>query len=69
MSLINMVPQSINVVESREFHDLLLLCGEGMKEKEIPHHTSVGDVIMRAWRVHFDILCKEMQVCDAHSCM
>src|SRR6266481_7317145 len=56
MSLIKMVPQSINVIESCEFCDLLLLCQEGMKEKEIPHCTSIGDMIMKAWRVHFDIL-------------
>src|SRR6266481_3977692 len=59
-----MVPQSINIIESHKFCDLLLLCWEGMKEKEIPHCTSIGDTIMRAWKVHFDILHKEMQVCD-----
>ncbi len=63
-----MVPQSINVIESHKFRNLLLLCQEGMKEKDIPHCTSVGDAIMKAWKVHFDILYKEMQVCDAHSC-
>jgi hypothetical protein len=60
--------QSIYVVESPEFRAILLLCREAMTDKDIPHHTSVRGGIIKAWKVQFDALRKEMQVrCFTHT--
>ena len=50
-------------MESPEFRAILLLCREAMTDKDIPHRTSVQGGIIKAWKVQFDALCKEMQVC------
>ena len=60
--------QSIYVVESPEFQAILLLCREAMTDKDIPHRMSVRGGIIKAWKVEFDALHKEMQVhCFTHT--
>ena len=54
--------QSINVVESCEFCNILLLCCEGIKDKDIPHCMTIQGGVIKAWKVHFYTLQKEMQV-------
>ena len=54
--------QSINVVECREFRDLLLLlCGD-LKDSDIPHRTKLREAIIKAWRVYFESLKADLKV-------
>src|SRR6266481_8186501 len=60
--------QSINVIESPEFRNILLLCCESLRDKDIPHHTKIRDAIINTWKEQFLILSKDMQVCCFHAC-
>jgi hypothetical protein len=52
--------QSINVIECREFRDLLLLLRSELQEKDIPHRTKIRESIIKAWKAHFEILRKDL---------
>jgi hypothetical protein len=54
--------QSINVVECREFRDLLLLLRESLKETDIPHRTKLREEIIKAWKGWFQILKDDLEV-------
>lgn len=60
----NIYLQSINVVECREFRDLILALREDMKESDIPHRTKLRESIIRAWKSYFNLVLKvELEVC------
>jgi hypothetical protein len=54
--------QSINVVECREFRDLLLLLREDLQDKDIPHRTKIRESIITAWKSWFLGLKSELAV-------
>jgi hypothetical protein len=54
--------QSINIVECREFRDLLLLLRDGLKESDIPHRTKIREAIIKAWQAYFQSLKADLQV-------
>lgn len=58
--------QSINVVECREFRDLLILLRNDLKEEDIPRRTKIREEIMKAWEKWFTALKKELQVRPCH---
>jgi hypothetical protein len=55
--------QSINVIECREFCDLLLVLHEDLQEKDIPRRTKLRESIIKAWERWFKILKKDLAVC------
>jgi hypothetical protein len=54
--------QSINVMECREFHNLLLLLREDLEEKDIPHQTKLCETIVTAWKSWFVTLKSDLAV-------
>jgi hypothetical protein len=54
--------QSINVIENREFRDLLLLLREDLKDSDIPHRTKVRQAIVEAWVIYINALKAELAV-------
>ena len=56
--------QSINVVECPEFHGLLLLLRETLKDTDIPHRTHMCDLIINTWYDCFVDLQKQAGVHD-----
>ena len=54
--------QSINVVECREFRDLLLLLRQDLGDKDIPHRTKIHEAIITAWKSWFIGLKHELAV-------
>jgi hypothetical protein len=52
--------QSINVIECREFRDLLLLLRSDLKDKDIPHRTKLREAIIETWDCHFKALRLEL---------
>jgi hypothetical protein len=54
--------QSINVVECREFRDLLLLLRQDLGDKDIPHRTKIREAIITAWKSWFIGLKRELAV-------
>jgi hypothetical protein len=64
--LINFVvadDQSINVIECREFRDLLLLLRSDLQDRDIPHRTKLRETIIEAWESHFKAL--KLDLADA----
>jgi len=62
-ALINFVvadDQSINVIECREFRDLLLLLRSDLQDKDIPHRTKLREAIIETWESHFKALRLEL---------
>jgi hypothetical protein len=56
-------PKSLNLVECREFRDLLLLLRSDLTESMIPHRTKLRELIIEAWRTYFQVLKLELAVC------
>jgi hypothetical protein len=56
--------KSLNIVECHEFRQLLLLLRHDLKEELIPHRTKVRELVIQAWRQHFQILRRDLAVCD-----
>ncbi|KIM78715.1 hypothetical protein PILCRDRAFT_56284, partial [Piloderma croceum F 1598] len=54
--------QSINVIECREFRDLLLLLRADIQDKDIPHRTKIREAIIKAWESWFQNLKEELTV-------
>ncbi|OBZ73092.1 Zinc finger BED domain-containing protein 4 [Grifola frondosa] len=48
--------QSINVVECREFCDLLLHLRDELHETDIPRRTKIRESIIAAWKAYFEML-------------
>ncbi|KAI0919445.1 hypothetical protein AcV7_006181 [Taiwanofungus camphoratus] len=48
--------QSLNVVQCPEFRSLLLYLREDLQEKDIPRRTKVRELIIKAWKIGFDML-------------
>lgn len=41
--------QSLNLIESREFRDLLLFLRETLNDQDIPHRTKLRSLIIEEW--------------------
>jgi hypothetical protein len=54
--------QSLNVLECPEFRTLLLLLRSDLKETMIPHCTKIRELIIQAWRRHFQNLRQDLAV-------
>lgn len=54
--------QSINVVENREFRDLLLFLKPELIDGDIPHRTKIRAAIVEHWRLQFSQLKMEIKV-------
>jgi len=54
--------QSMNIVECREFRNLLLLLREDLQDKDIPHRTKIRESIITAWKLWFLGLKSELAV-------
>ncbi|KIK10709.1 hypothetical protein PISMIDRAFT_124027, partial [Pisolithus microcarpus 441] len=64
-SLVNFIiadDQSLQVVECKEFRQLLPLLKSDLKESDIPHHTKIKSSIIQVWKDYFVILKTELQV-------
>ncbi|KIK14878.1 hypothetical protein PISMIDRAFT_16959 [Pisolithus microcarpus 441] len=48
--------QSLNVIECKEFHRLVLLLRDDLKDSNIPHRTKIQSNIIQAWKDYFAIL-------------
>lgn len=54
--------QSINLIENRDFRDLLLLLRESLQDNDIPHRSTLRTRIMDAWLKYYNKLKAELQV-------
>ena len=61
-TLIHLLQQSLNVLECREFRDLLQLLCEDLREQDIPHRTKIREAIIVAWKDYFNGLKHELAV-------
>jgi hypothetical protein len=61
-TLIHEPQQSLNIVECREFCDLLRLLREDLREQDIPHRTKIREAIILAWKDYFVRLKRELAV-------
>ena len=53
-------PKSLNIVENPEFCQLLLLLQPDLRQSLIPHRTKMQELVIRAWRHHFQGLCRDL---------
>jgi hypothetical protein len=64
--LISLIPfssfKSLNIVECREFRALLLLLHSDLKETMVPHCTKLQELIIKAWKQHFQALKQDLGV-------
>ena len=49
-------------MESYEFRDLLLHMRSGLVESAIPHRTKLSELVICAWKEHFQVLKCELAV-------
>ena len=56
--------QSINIIECKEFRNLLLLLCMDLQDKDIPHRTKICEAIIKAWETWFQRLKQELVVCS-----
>jgi hypothetical protein len=54
--------QAINVVECRQFRDLLLMLRKELRELDIPHRTTIRKRVEEVLSEHLDKLEREMAV-------
>lgn len=54
--------QALNVVESREFRNLLALFRETFRPEDLPHHTKVRSAIIEMWQSWFSQLKDQLKV-------
>jgi hypothetical protein len=54
--------QSLNIIECKEFHKLLLLLRQDLKDSDIPHRTKIRENIITAWQTYFAMLKDELAV-------
>ncbi|KAI5998468.1 hypothetical protein EDC04DRAFT_2909281 [Pisolithus marmoratus] len=54
--------QSLNIIKCKEFHCLLLLLREDLKDSDIPHHMRIWSNIIQAWKDYFTILKIDLAV-------
>jgi hypothetical protein len=59
-------PKSLNVIECREFRDLLLLLGNELKETMIPHRTKLRELIIVSWKRYFQTLRQDVVVLSVY---
>ena len=55
--------KSIAVLDCPEFHTLLLLLRNDLKDSNIPHRTKGRVLIIKAWKKHFMALHAELAIC------
>ncbi|KAF8128334.1 hypothetical protein K438DRAFT_909966 [Mycena galopus ATCC 62051] len=53
---------SINLVENRDFRDLLLLLRETLRDEDIPHRTKLRSLIIDAWLDYWEELRTELRL-------
>lgn len=58
-----LTPKSLNLMECREFRQLLLLLRNDLKEEMIPHRTKLRELIIQAWKQQFQVLRRDLAVC------
>ena len=54
--------KSLNVVEVPEFRKLLLLLRSDLKDSQIPRRTKIHELVIQAWRQHFQVLRRDLAV-------
>jgi len=54
--------KSLNVVEVPEFRKLLLLLRSDLKDSQIPRRTKIRELVIQAWRQHFQVLHRDLAV-------
>jgi hypothetical protein len=54
--------QSLNLIESREFRDLLLFLRETLNDQDIPHRSKLRSLIIEEWVEYWDDLKTELKV-------
>jgi hypothetical protein len=54
--------KSINVIERKEFRELLLILRENLHDSDIPRRTSVRNKIMETWKHYLATLTSELGV-------
>jgi hypothetical protein len=55
-------PKALNIIECREFRDLLLLLRKELKESMIPHRTRLRELIIQSWKRYFQTLKQDLSV-------
>lgn len=55
--------KALNVVECPEFRQLLHVLRSDL---DIPHRTKIHELLLQAWRAHFHILRRDLEVCVSH---
>lgn len=60
--------QSINLIECKEFRELLLFLRESLRDSDIPHRTSLRNKVVESWKLYLAALRKELGVSTALSC-
>lgn len=56
------IVQSLNVIELKEFRELLLILRESLRDSDIPHRTTLRNKIIETWRQYLIILRKDLEV-------
>ena len=51
------------MVDSPEFRDLLLFCGDKLLDKDIPHQDHLSWLVMTDFKTSWDALVSELGVC------
>jgi hypothetical protein len=59
--------QSINLIESRDFRDLLLMLRDTLQEQDIPHRTKIRSLIIDGWTAYYTELKAELGVSGHNS--
>lgn len=60
--MLNHRMKSINVIERKEFRELLLILRENLRDSDIPRRTSVRNKIMETWKHYLATLTSELGV-------
>jgi len=56
-------PKSLNIIECPEFRKLLLFLQSDLRESLIPCRTKLRELVIQAWRQHFQVLRRDLAVC------
>lgn len=61
-SVVYPLPQSIDVVDSRELRDLLLFIGAELQDRDIPHRTKLSEMITSRFKIEHSKMVEEISV-------
>ncbi|KAJ7665623.1 hypothetical protein B0H14DRAFT_2658494, partial [Mycena olivaceomarginata] len=59
---------SINLVENRDFRDLLLFLRETLRDEDVPHRTKIREAIIDAWILYYLDLQSQLQAALGKLC-